>query len=283
MIGDAGYMALAEREGFERVTPERVRQVLRPTKPLWILLAIEPIATRLVVVIANRTSITPLFLTLSGFAVSLVAAALFFTGDYVLMAVAALLYQWVFVSDAMDGTLARLKGNGSILALNMDLFLDNWRLFFGVMGLVYGQYRITGSVDFLLWGIAFLTISLVEWQIPRTMAKVHQAYEEYYAPKLGPVDYKVLRLQDWLAKRKLKVIWFNIHERETLVLLVGPLTGLILPMLAVSTALTLVFFGLRIYFDSVLIRQELLSGEKQYLGHTATIYGEVGVESGKET
>ena len=279
MIGGREFITLSEENnssnhGQGPVTIQCIRRVLRPTKPLWIRLVIEPLTIPIVLLVV-KTPVTPLVITLGSFLLAMPAAWLFFTGDRTLMLAGALLYQLAMIGDYMDGMIARLKGTGSILALTLDHFLDNWRLFFCAMGLTYGQYRITEDLSILIWGIVFVFICIEEMQIPRTMAKVHHAYEEYYEPSLRRFDFHILRLRDWLARFKLKVIFFNVHERETLVLLFGPLLGQIKTMLIVSTALTLVFFWLRIYFDSVLIRQELLGGEKQYLGHTANVFGEV--------
>ncbi len=251
-----------------------IKKILRPAKPLWIRCVIEPLAVPVGLLLA-RTTTTPLQITIGSIILTIAAGWLFFTGNYTLMLVGSLLHQLVIGGDYTDGMIARLKKSGSIFAMSLDYFSDNMRLFICVMGLAYGQYLIENDLEILLWGFGFVFISEAEFVIPRMMIKIHQAYEEYYPPSLKPMDYWFLKLERRLAKYKLKVIFFNVHERETLVLLFGPLLGKVKLMLIISTVLAFIFYWIRIYFDTVLIRNELLNREKQYLGHKANVFGEL--------
>ncbi len=271
-----------ERLEAQPVTAQRVRQQLRPAKPLWTRLVTEPLAIPLTVVVA-RTPLTPMALTLLSFSLAVLSALLLVQAEPKWLWLGAILHQIALIGDCVDGSIARLKGTGSVRALAMDHFLDNFRLFLCVTALAYGQYQTTGDTSILMWAAFFVFLSVAEMQVPRTMIKIHEAYELYYRASLGPFDYKVLALQRLLEKHKLKVIWFNLHERETLVVLFGVLSGRVELMLVVASVLTIAFHLFRVYFDSVLIRHEILSGEKQYLGHTGSTEAElVRAEEGSQ-
>ena len=96
-------------------TLDDVQGTLKRRDAWWTVLLVDPLASRLVVVTANRTSLTPNQLTFIGLGFGLCAAALFWVGAAWALILGAVLFHISFVVDCMDGKIARLKGNGSVI------------------------------------------------------------------------------------------------------------------------------------------------------------------------
>ena len=141
--------AQAPAEPRRQFTLDDVRSTYKKRDAWWTVFLVDPMAARMLLPIANRTSITPNQVSLAAFAVGLGAALAFAQGDHSALVVGALLYHLSFVLDCIDGKIARLKGTGSVFGMWLDYSFDRYRVLACTAGLMYGQYRRDEDVTFI--------------------------------------------------------------------------------------------------------------------------------------
>ena len=249
------------------LTDKELLAASRPVNTLWNRLFLDPAAAKTGLWIANNTSLRPLTITLISFLLSLVSAGLFLTGHWFLLVIGAIVFQVSSLADSIDGLIARAKpGSGSVLALLADNVLDPWRVILNVMALAYGQYYISRDVSIFFWSTLFLCMHFMDWTLPKSIAKVRGAYKGLYTPVINRGDRFLLRLKDIFGKYRMKVVFVGSHERELIVLFIAPIIGHLETMLIIGTAVTVLFFFFRLWFDTALVKNELVKGTQEYLG-----------------
>jgi phosphatidylglycerophosphate synthase len=124
----------------------------------WSKWVIHPFTDRVLLLIANRTTLTPNNLTTISFLIAMTAALFFYLGNHRFLIVGGLLYEISFALDAMDGTLARLKNMKSRFGAFIDQYCDIWKGLILSASLVYGQYRMTQDIDLYILEIWFLFV-----------------------------------------------------------------------------------------------------------------------------
>ncbi|MCA2219138.1 CDP-alcohol phosphatidyltransferase family protein [Jidongwangia harbinensis] len=124
----------------------------------WTVWLVDPLASRLVWLVAPLRSVTPNRLTVSAFLLGVGAAACFWQQSYAWLALGALLFHFSFVIDCMDGKIARLKGTGSVFGAWLDYVFDRLRVLVCTVALMGGQYVRTE--DFVYVWLAGLVIFL---------------------------------------------------------------------------------------------------------------------------
>ena len=93
----------------------------KPLDAWWTVLVVDPVALRILPRLAGIASVTPLRLTLAGAAFTTGAVVAFATEHFI---VGALLFQAGFFLDCLDGKLARIRGETSMLGAFLDQALD---------------------------------------------------------------------------------------------------------------------------------------------------------------
>jgi phosphatidylglycerophosphate synthase len=138
---------------------DQVRATYKRRDAWWTVLLVDPLAGRLVRVLAGVGWVTPTRLTLTAFLLGLAAATTFLAGGGWL-ALGAVLYYASFLLDCVDGKVARLRGTSTVLGSWVDFLLDRVRVVAGTFALFTGGFLATGRAAFLLAGIgvAFLTL-----------------------------------------------------------------------------------------------------------------------------
>src|SRR5699024_5179955 len=132
-------------EEKNRFTVKEVQQkTYKRRDAWWTVLLVDPVASRLVVPVANHTGITPNQISLAAFLLGGVAAGFFFLGDPISLLAGAFLYHLSFLLDCMDGKIARLKGSGAVLGMWRDCMLDRFRVGTWALALVGGQFVLMG-------------------------------------------------------------------------------------------------------------------------------------------
>lgn len=144
-------------------TLDDVRSTYKPRDAWWTVLLVDPLASRLVLPIANRTRITPNQVTLLAFACGLAAAAAFLRGDHPALLLGAVLFHLSFVLDCVDGKLARLKGSGSMFGMWLDFSLDRYRVWVCALALMYGQFERTENAVFLWLAALVLFLDMLRY------------------------------------------------------------------------------------------------------------------------
>ncbi len=145
-------------------TLEEVRErTCRARDSWWTVGMVDPLAVRLVRLIANHTSITPNQLTVASMFMGLGAAACFAVGIWPLLIAGAVLYYLCFLLDCMDGKLARLTDRESLFGSWMDYIFDRFRVLVCAIALMGGQYVLTGRVVFVWLALAVVFADMLRY------------------------------------------------------------------------------------------------------------------------
>ncbi|WP_306184355.1 CDP-alcohol phosphatidyltransferase family protein [Streptomyces sp. MK5] len=124
----------------------------------WTVFLVDPVATRILIVLARFRFITPNRVTWAALFIGLGSAGFFLKGDPRSLLIGALLYHLSFILDCIDGKLARLKGNGTVFGGWLDYVFDRIRVLFCALALMGGQFLRTDDERYLLaaLGVVFL-------------------------------------------------------------------------------------------------------------------------------
>lgn len=138
-----------------KYTLHQVRAASKPVDSWSTVLFIDPIAQRIVWLLANFTSIRPNTITVLFLILTLGAAALYWQGSRASVIAGAIIFLIAFVLDCVDGKLARLKGSPTKLGERLDHLGDFIPSLLCIAALAGSFYRETGNWLGLLFGIIF--------------------------------------------------------------------------------------------------------------------------------
>lgn len=185
----------------------------KPVDSWWTVVAIDPLAARLVPWLSRWPAVTPMRLTGAGLALGLAAAGLFAAGQHV---AGAIVFEVRFLLDCLDGKLARYSGATSEAGGFVDVAGDML-----VVGLCYAM--LTASVlDVGPWQrypllVGVVLVTAASWlQTYRRLrwgetTRIRPAEADTAAPEPG-----------WLERRRLKP-YPSAIEAETASLFLAPL------------------------------------------------------------
>lgn len=139
------------------------RAVCKKRDAWWTVLLVDPLAVRLTLLVANRTSITPDRLTVGAFLLGLAAAGCYATAEPWGLVAGAVLYHLSFVLDCVDGKVARLKKSGTFFGGWLDYMLDRLRVLACGIGLVTGLFTATGQARYLFLGFVILFMDMFRY------------------------------------------------------------------------------------------------------------------------
>ncbi|WP_203779490.1 CDP-alcohol phosphatidyltransferase family protein [Paractinoplanes rishiriensis] len=237
------------------VTLAEIRErTYKPRDAWWTVLLVDPLAARLVKLVAPYRRITPNVLTLVATALGLGAAACFLVQGRWWLVAGALLFHASFVVDCMDGKIARLNGTGTIFGAWFDFVFDRLRVFVCSVALFGGQYLHTGR-DVFLWLLSVVIfLDLFRYLNGAQMAKVRAEMRERLDEARGPADEDDAepateeaatsakrQVGAYLKNRRIRTHLFSGIEYEMTVFILAPLTGLIIPFTVGAGALLLLF------------------------------------------
>ncbi|GGZ26123.1 CDP-alcohol phosphatidyltransferase family protein [Streptomyces poonensis] len=129
----------------------------------WTVFLVDPLATRLLLVVARFRFITPNRVTWAALFIGLASAGFFLRGDTGSLIVGAVLYHLSFVLDCIDGKLARLKGNGTVFGGWLDYVFDRIRVLFCALALMGGQFLRTDDERYLLAALAVVFLDMLRY------------------------------------------------------------------------------------------------------------------------
>jgi phosphatidylglycerophosphate synthase len=239
----------------------------------WTVLLVDPLAVRLVRLVAPYRWITPNRLTTAAFAVGVGAAACFWQQSRLWLIAGAVLFHVSFVLDCMDGKVARLTGNGSVFGAWMDYVFDRFRVVACTVGLMGGQYARTGRVAYLLVGGLVIFLDMFRYLNALQIAKAKDAMrarltvaggaapvfvEEtgHADPERPVVDVyhgfrsrfrRFMAVRDALVRRRIRPHLISGIEFQMAVFIVGPLIGWVAGTALVAGAMLAAFEVLLIY------------------------------------
>ncbi|WP_328461044.1 CDP-alcohol phosphatidyltransferase family protein [Actinoplanes sp. NBC_00393] len=252
-----------------KVTLQEIRErTYKPVDAWWTVLLVDPLAARLVRLVAPYRWITPNVLTLVATIFGTGAAVCFAMGDRWFLVAGAVLFHLSFVVDCMDGKIARLNGTGTMFGQWLDFVLDRVRVFFIALALFGGQYVHTDEVAYLWLMAVAIFLDLFRYLNSSQMTKVRRSMSDQLAELQPPQqvhpeapaemaepgdempDQAVStkrRIGDFLRARRIRTHLISGIEYEMFVFIIGPLTGLIFPVTIVAGAGLLVFETFLIY------------------------------------
>ena len=233
-------------------------QTYKPVDAWWTVMLVDPVAVRLVRLVAPYRWITPNRLTGLAVLLGLGAAACFARPSHLWLVAGALLFHAGFVVDCMDGKIARLTGTGSLFGAWADFMVDRLRAVVCAAALLGGQYARTGDPVYLWVASGVISLDLLRYLNSAQMGKVRAVIRlEQGQPDepvvLGPPPAAVPPtthkqwLRSLLHSRRIRAHPVSGIEFEMAVFVVGPLTGWVLGAPIVAGAL-LVVFELRLVY-----------------------------------
>lgn len=129
----------------------------------WTVLLVDPVATRMLIVLARFRFITPNRVTWAALFVGLAAAGFFLKGDPQSLLIGALLYHLSFILDCMDGKVARLTGQGSVFGAWLDFVFDRIRVAVCAVALMAGQYERSGDTTYIWLAAAVIGLDTLRY------------------------------------------------------------------------------------------------------------------------
>jgi phosphatidylglycerophosphate synthase len=261
----------------QRVTLGEIRsRTYKSRDAWWTVWLVDPLASRLVWLVAPWRSVTPNRLTTAAFLVGVGSAAAFWQGGYGWLLVGALLFHLSFVLDCMDGKIARLNGTGSMFGAWFDFIFDRVRVLICAVALMAGQYVATGNVAWVWLCAAVIGLDLFRYVNGSQMAKTKASMAmqlstlrgESVTPtvtddegeteepvKAGPPRSAYDRVRNALLRHRIRIHLFSGIEFEMTVFIIGPLIGFVFWTSVAAGALLLLFEGLLVFRLMQLIRR----------------------------
>jgi phosphatidylglycerophosphate synthase len=231
----------------------------------WTVLLVDPVAVRLVRLVAPYRWITPNKLTGLATILGFGAAWAFWLADYRWLVAGALLFHLSFVVDCMDGKIARLNGTGSMFGAWFDFMFDRLRVVLCAFALFGGQYARTGDQLYLWLAVAVVAADLFRYLNSAQMTKIKAAMRQRLAEARGdayipperedvsgetddsdstpmpddPQQATYIRVRNWLLRRRIRMHLVSGIEFEMFVFIVGPLMNRVAGVSIVSIVLLL--------------------------------------------
>ena len=233
------------------VTLDEIRErTYKARDAWWTVLLVDPLAARLVRLVAPHRRITPNVLTVIATVIGLASAACFAGQTRWWLVAGALLFHVSFVVDCMDGKIARLNGTGSMFGAWFDFVFDRLRVFACALALFGGQYLHTGRITYLWLLSVVVFLDLFRYlngsQMAKVRAEMRDKLDEVRGPQpeaepAAPSASRKRRAGDFLRGHRIRTHLFSGIEYEMTVFIVAPLTGRLIPVTVAAGALLLIF------------------------------------------
>lgn len=242
----------------------------------WTVLLVDPLAIRLVRLVAPYRWISPNLLSGFAFVLGLASAWCFAMAGRGWLVAGAVLFHLSFVVDCMDGKIARLNGTGSMFGAWFDFIFDRVRVLICAVALTGGQYAATGNVAWVWLCAAVVGLDLFRYVNGSHMAKtkgamaaqLNVARGEAVTPTVaddeGDTEEPVVdraprsayeRVRKALLRHRIRIHLFSGIEFEMTVFIVGPLIGFVFWTAVVAGVLLLLFEALLVFRLIQLIRR----------------------------
>jgi phosphatidylglycerophosphate synthase len=220
------------------ITREEVRATYKARDSWWTVLLVDPVAGGLVRLLARHTWLTPTRLTIVAFLLGLAAAAAFVAAGPAWLVAGAVLYHLSFTVDCVDGKIARLRGEGTMVGSWLDFLLDRVRVVLCAAALFSGQFLATGEVAFLVTALAVVFLSLFGYVNGAEMDKARQRIAAgrpappaaepdgggaLPGPLPGPLPAALVRLRGALHRRRVRMNVVSGIEFEMALFVLAPL------------------------------------------------------------
>ena len=255
--------------GVPHVSMERVRATYKARDSWWTVLLVDPVAGRLVQWTVGRRWVTPMRLTVVAFVIGMAAAVALRQATAGWLVIGALLYYASFAVDCVDGKIARLRRQRSMVGSWLDFILDRVRVFVCTVAFFSGLFYATGDHRYLLVAAGVVFLSLIGYlngaEIDRVNARMaaRTATPERRADGAsggasgGSVGYAALprhvgQLRTFLHRHRIRMNLVSAVEFEMALFVVAPLIAAATGPSAVL-AVAVIAAALLIAFESALI------------------------------
>ncbi len=250
-----------------RVSLQEIRdRTYKPVDAWWTVVLVDPLASRLVRLVAPYRWITPNVLTLIATVIGVGAMVSFAQGDQQSLIIGAVLFHLSFVVDCMDGKIARLNGTGTVFGQWLDFVLDRVRVFFCALTLFGGQWARHHD-DAYLWLMSVaIFLDLIRYLNGSQVAKVRRGMTDELNALKHPVELQPEPVRDmaepgnelpeaslksrvgaYLKRNRIRTHLFSGIEYEMFVYIIAPLTGLIFPV-TIFAGVAMLAFELLVIF-----------------------------------
>ncbi|MDA0748760.1 MAG: NTP transferase domain-containing protein [bacterium] len=108
-----------------------------------------------------HTPVTPNQISIVTMLITFLSAWWIATGDYFLLAMGGLLFQFASIVDGSDGEIAKLKFMGSRLGEWVDTLADNVSYVVFFIGVSVGMYHLTGETFLLALGLVAVALNIL--------------------------------------------------------------------------------------------------------------------------
>lgn len=252
---------MAERHSLAEIR-ERTYKVRDAWWTVWL---VDPLAARLVWLVAPWRWVTPNRVTVTAFLVGVGSAVAFWGHDWAWLVLGAVLYHVSFVLDCVDGKIARLNGTGSVFGAWLDYVFDRLRVLACAIGLFGGAFHATREFHYLWLGLAVIFLDMFRYLNALEIAKVKRDMHERLAAAGGePVaaapaygddlqdDFRTkfgrfAAIRAFLLRNRIRAHVFSGIEFMMFVFIVGPLIDQVTLVTIASSALMIAFELLLIY------------------------------------
>ncbi|GAA3345737.1 hypothetical protein GCM10020358_53900 [Amorphoplanes nipponensis] len=269
----------------QRFTLDEIRtRTYKDRDAWWTVWLVDPLASRLVWLVAPLRWVTPNLLTMGAFLLGFVAAYCFLQGDYPWLVAGAVVFHVSFVLDCMDGKIARLKGTGSVFGAWLDYVFDRLRVVTCAVALMVGQYERTDSMVYLWLAGLVIFLDMFRYLNALQMGKVKGdmrrnleaargegpggpvvVEETSAAQPVGVADGgsgqpvvdvygefraklgPLVKVRNFLAGQRIRAHLFSGIEFQMFVFILGPLTDQVVFFTVLSAVLLAAFELLLIY------------------------------------
>ena len=248
--------------------PEIRERTYKPKDAWWTVLLVDPVAGRLVQLVAPYRWITPDLLTVVATVIGIGATVCFALGGRWWLVAGAVLFHLSFIVDCMDGKIARLNGTGSVFGGWFDFMFDRLRVFICTLALFGGQYARTGQPIYLWLSTIVIFLDLFRYlnggQIAKYNREMNAQIEQARGIPARPVepepdpesvesdepDEQVTgsgpmslpnRVTAAMRRHRIRPHLVSGVEFEMFVFIIGPLTGWVIGTTIVSSVLLLGF------------------------------------------
>lgn len=220
---------------------KEIKRIRHPKNPPASFLIFDPISIWLTWLLANFTRITPNQISIIILLLGFFAMWCFFQGTAPYLVLGALLLLLTAILDYTDGKIARLKNQTSALGMFLEGPINIPYL--SIFALSYGQARVTNQIDFLLFG----GILILLWVTIHSFGSKRKEVEDFYGREnqelIGKANRyrflgKIKKIKDYFESKGLIPV-FNPTEVTLLVLIIGPIFGIIKECLILSLILSL--------------------------------------------
>jgi phosphatidylglycerophosphate synthase len=206
----------------------QVRATYKQRDAWWTVLLVDPVAGRLLRVVAGIGWITPTRLTIAAFLLGLAAAGAFTQATAGWLLLGAAVYHASFIVDCVDGKLARLRGTGSVLGSWLDFLLDRVRVMVCTVALFGGQFLETGNEAYLLAAVGVTFLALFGYlngaETDKARAKMVGQRTNGHAQSL-PMPIGPLTIRSFLHRHRIRMNLVSGVEFEMAVFVVAPLVA----------------------------------------------------------